>query len=110
MRLLAPLIVGVLIVWAVVSSAPSGSSASGPQATRTTRARCLDVFRPAPGGPARPGHDPRSFTVGDFNEDARLDLAVVRNVGGTASPNASAVSSLVTGIWISLPCPKPVRR
>ena len=52
------------------------------------------MFRPLR-PPTRPGRDPNSVGIGDFNEDGRPDLAVVRRVGGAANVNATALTVLV---------------
>jgi hypothetical protein len=55
---------------------------------------CLDVFRPAAKAPTRPGDRAKTTVAGDFDEDGRLDLAVLRLGWGGGSP-AGAVSILL---------------
>ena len=81
------------VVQAAAWPASSGPSGSGVHRDRATAARCQDVFRSLH-PPTRPGRDPTSVGVGDFDEDGRRDLAVVRRVGGAANVNATALTVL----------------
>jgi hypothetical protein len=81
---------GVLLASAVSVAILQAAASSAPRAAqRAASARCLDVFRPLPA--ARPGHDPTSVATGDFNEDRRPDLAVIRRVSNF---NATALTVL----------------
>jgi hypothetical protein len=72
-----------------VSLAVAQAAASPAPSAAARAAKCQDVFRPLPA--ARPGHDPVSAATGDFNEDRRPDLAVIRRVSDL---NATALTVL----------------
>lgn len=86
--------VSLAIVQAAASPTPPGTLVSATQRERIPAARCQDVFRPLR-PPTRPGRDPSSVGIGDFNADGRLDLAIVRRVGSAANINASALTILL---------------
>jgi len=86
--------VSLTVLHGAASSAPSGPSASGAQRERGAPGRCQDVFRPLR-PPTRPGRDPTSVEVGDFNTDGRPDLAVLRRVGGAGNLNETALTVLL---------------
>jgi hypothetical protein len=86
--------VSLAVVQAAASPTPPGSLGSASQRERRPATRCLDVFRPLR-PPTRPGSDPSSIGVGDFNADDRADLAVVRRVGSAADVNASVLAILL---------------
>jgi len=83
---------GVFLASAVSLGFVQAAASPAPSAAARA-AKCQDVFRPLP--PARPGHDPTSVAAGDFNEDGRPDVAVVRRGGDARTLNATALTVLL---------------